>query len=227
MRSHPNPFIQPYWDYPAWQAELLLAIQSKVHLPDNEDTPGLHGTVRFLFDDGVIKNPVIVASTGVPKLDTLMLQQIVTAQIPKPYGQNTNQPHEFQLSLEMLTPYKLFEYHVYASIDKTKLYGRDAIISVHTGITAVDFDYLDGIALNITVAKSSGHADLDRSSVETVSKAELPAAPPGYVGKTLHMQVIVCYEMHDSFNQTNNCPVGENIIAVVGTRIRRTYTTYN
>ena len=227
MRSHPNPFTQPYWVYPAWQSALLLAVQSKVHLPDNEDTSGLHGTVRFLLDNGVIKNPVIVASTGDPKLDTLMLQQVVSAKAPKPLGQHTDQPHEFELQLEMFTPYESFEYNVYVAIDNTAEYTRDPLVKDETGIATVAFDYMDGKALNIVIAKSSGHSDLDHLSVKAVSSAIMPAPPPGYARKTVHLQAFVCFFIVSSFSVPSNCPSGKNVIDVTGARIRRTAVVRN
>lgn len=217
---------QAYWMNPFWQAELFSAVQCVARLPSNAAspaTPGIHGTIKFLFDNGAVKDPVIVESTGNPQLDKLLLQQVVTAKVPKPYGLHTDQPHEFELPLEMFTPYKSFEYNVYAAIDRTKFYGRDAIIKGDTGSTTVDFDYLDGKALNIAIAKSSGSRYLDQPSVDTVSKALLPAAPPGYAGKTLHMVVIFCYDI----NYAKKCPTGKNVIDVEGTRImRRTVVTY-
>jgi len=227
MRSHPNPFTQPYWVYPAWRSALFLAVQTKVHLPDNENTPGLHGTVRFLFDNGVIKNPVIVASTGDPKLDTLMLQQVLSAKVPKPQGQHTDQPHEFELQLEMFTPYESFEYNVYVAIDNTAEYTSDTLLKNETGIATVAFDYLDGKALNIVIAKSSGHSDLDQLSVKAVSSAVMPAPLPGYARKTVHLQADVCYFIVTSFSEPNNCPPGKNVIDVTGARIRRTAVVRN
>jgi outer membrane biosynthesis protein TonB len=227
MRSHPNPFTLPYWVYPAWQSALFLAVQSKVHLPTNENTAGIHGTVRFLIDNGVIKNPVIVASTGDPKLDTLMLLQVLSAKVPKPLGQHTDQPHEFELQLEMFTPYESFEYNVYVAIDNTAEYTRDPLLKDETGIATVAFDYMDGKALNIVIAKSSGHSDLDQLSVKAVSSAVMPAPPPGYTRKTVHLQAHICYFIVSSFSEPSNCPPGKNVIDVTGARIRRTAVVRN
>ena len=206
---------------PYWQAEMFEAVQCTVHLPDDTTspaTPDVHGTVKFLFANGKIEDPEIVASTGNPDLDKLMLQQVVTAKIPKPFGLHTGQPHAFELPLEMFTPYESFQYNVYAAIDRTKFYSRDAILKGDTGRTTVDFDYLDGKALNIVIAKSSGSKYLDQPSVDAVSRAVLPAAPPGYAGKTVPMEVIVCY----CLNSSKSCPTGKNVIVVEGTRIVRT-----
>ncbi|MGA9853258.1 MAG: hypothetical protein WBR15_10040 [Gammaproteobacteria bacterium] len=214
-----------YWMNPYWQAEMLTAMQSVVRLPANASssaTPRIYGTLKFLFDNGAIKDPVIVTSTGDPALDKLLLQQVVTAKVPKPFGAHTDQAHEFELRLEMFTPYETFEYDLNAAIDSKKGYTRDAILKGNMGITTVDFDYLDGKALNIAVAKSSGHKDLDQISIDTISGAILPPPPPGYAGKTVHMQLIFCYDIVTSFNQPGKCPVGGNIISVEGARIKRT-----
>ncbi len=217
---------QAYWMNPYWQAGLFSAVQSVVHLPANPAgpvTPGIQGTVKFLFANGKIEDPEIVASTGDPDLDKLMLQQVVTAKIPKPYGLHTDQPHEFELPLEMFTLYKSFEYNVYAEIDRKQEYPRDPLLQDIMGITAFDFDYLDAKASHIVMVKSSGNKQLDKASIGAVTKAKLPAAPPGYAGKTLHMVVIFCYDI----NYVETCPTGKNVIDVEGTRIvRRTVVTY-
>ncbi len=115
----------------------------------------------------------------------------------------------------MFTPYKSFEYNVVAAIDRKHDYPRDPILQDITGSTSLDFDYLDAKASHIVIIKSSGDKELDKSSVNAVSRAKLPTTPPGYAGKTLPMEVIVCY----CLNNTNNCPTGKNVIVVEGTRI--------
>ncbi len=207
---------QAYWTNPFWQAELFSAVQSVVHLPANAASPakpGVHGTVKFLFANGKIEDPEIVASTGNPDLDKLLLQQVVTAKAPEPIGLHTDQPHEFGLTLEMFTPFESFEHNVYAAINRMKVYGRDPLLYDETGNTTVDFDYRDAKAQNIVIAKSSRHKELDKSSVGAVSRAVMPPAPPGYAGKTLHMQVIFCYDINDAIK----CPTGKNVIDVEGT----------
>ena len=97
------PGANPYWMNQFWQTELFTAVQSVVHLPTAagfapKSEP--HGTVRFLYDNGAIRDPVIVESTGSPEMDKLLLQQVITAKIPKPFGRNIDQPHEFQVSLK-------------------------------------------------------------------------------------------------------------------------------
>ena len=210
------PGNRPYWTNVAWQAQMFEAIQCMVHLPANTINPAkpdVHATVKFLFDHGAVKDPVIVASTGNPDLDKLLLQQVVTAKAPEPIGLHTDQPHEFGLTLEMFTPFESFEYNVYAAINRMKVYGRDPLLYDETGNTTVDFDYRDAKAQNIVIAKSSGHKELDKSSVGAVSRAVMPPAPPGYAGKTLHMVAIFCYDINDAIK----CPTGKNVIDVEGT----------
>ncbi len=220
------PGNRPYWTNVAWQAQMFEAIQYMVHLPANAASPakpGVHGTVKFLFANGKIEDPEIVASTGNPDLDKLLLQQVVTAKVPKPYGLHTDQPHEFELPLQMFAPYESFQYNVYAAIDRKKVYGREALLKDDTGITTVGFDYRDGKALNIVIVKSSGSRYLDQRSVAAVSSAVMPPPSPGYAGKTLHMVAIFCYDI----NNAHKCQTGENVIDVEGTRIvRRTVVTY-
>ena len=215
------PPQQPYWMNPYWQAEMFEAVQCTVHLPDDTTspaTPDVHGTVKFLFANGKIEDPEIVASTGNPDLDKLMLQQVVTAKIPKPFGLHTDQPHEFELPLKLLTPYKSFLYNVYARINRNQEYPRDPLLGDIMGITVIDFDYLDAKASHIAITKSSGNKQLDQASLGAVSRAVMPPPSPGYASKTLHMVAIFCYDI----NNAEKCPAGNNVIDVYGTRIMRT-----
>lgn len=224
-RSTPPRLFYPaatsYWANPFWQAGMFAAVQSVVHQPaiaGTVPTPGIHGTVRFLYDHGAIKNPVIVESTGNPELDKLLLLQVTTAKVPEPFGRDIEQPHEFALPLKMLTPYESFEYNVYLAIKFKITYGRNALIYGETGNVTVNFDYLDAKVQNIVIGKSSGHGDLDKSSIAAVSNAVMPPPPPGYTGKMVPMQAIFCY----NFNFARKCPIGKNIIEVDGWRIKRT-----
>lgn len=227
--NQPSQFYPPqqsYWMNPYWQAGMFEAVQRVVHLPDETTSPAapeVHGTVKFLYDNGTLSDPEIVTSTGNPNLDKLMLQQVVTAKIPKPFGLHTEQPHEFELPLKMLTPYKSFLYNVYAGIDRKKVFPRDPLLGDIMGIATIDFDYLDAKASHIVTAKSSGNAELDQASIHAVTKATMPEVPPGYAGKTIHLLVIFCYDI----NYAQKCPMGGNVIDVSGTRIlRRTVVTY-
>jgi len=114
-----NPATQPYWSNPYWQLNLLQAVQSVVHLPPNAPTPakpGIHATVQFTYDQGTIRDPLIVASTGSPDLDKLLLQQVMTAKIPKPDGLHANEPHAFKMPLQMFTVYESFQFNLYLAI---------------------------------------------------------------------------------------------------------------
>ena len=215
-----NPDKDPYWEDPKWQAALLAAVQSVVHTDsDTADlsAPGYHVTVQFSFHDGDIEDPQIVQSTGRPDLDQLVLQQVVTAVVPKPTGYDADEPHPFALELDVPTPLESFEYTLYPSIDAQKVYPKDSIIDGDMGIAVVDFDYLDGMIRNITIAKSSKDHVLDGSSYNAVSRAIPPAVPLAYAHKTLHMEVVFCY----SLNNAMKCSLGKNVIEVQGTRFRR------
>jgi outer membrane biosynthesis protein TonB len=215
-----KPDQHAYWNDPKWQASLLNAVQSAVHAPasvPSASTPGIHGTVEFLFANGTVQNPVIVTSTGNPDYDKLMLQQVATANVPAPIGPHANESHEFELPLDMPTPFEAFQSEVYAAIDYRKLYPREGLLGGSTGTTTVDFDYLDAKVSNIKITKSSGDRPLDNASVTAISNALLPTPPSFDVGKTLHIQVLLCY----SLNNTNSCPSGKNVIYVTGTRYVR------
>lgn len=207
--------IHAYWNNPFWQERLLYAVQSVVHQSDT-GTPitGVNGMVRFTVANGAIESPAIVASTGYAALDQLMLQQVASAKPPETRGPHAGEPHEFELLLDMLTPYDSFQYSVYRAIDWQKVYPKDPIISGSTGDTVVDFDYLDAKAQNIVIALKSKDKDLDGASINVVSKAELPAAPPGYTGKSVHMEVVFCY----TINNSPSCPSGRNVIGVRAAR---------
>jgi hypothetical protein len=217
-----NPSTQAYWSDPWWQTSLLSAVQSVVHQTDMTGTPitGVNATVRFTLANGVIEYPEIVISTGNVDLDNLMLQQVASARPPKTIGPHAGEPHEFELQLDMLTPFDSFQYNVYRAIDAQKIYPKEAVIGGHGGNTTVDFDYLDAKAQNIVKTKSSGDKGMDKAAIDAVTRAILPVPPPDYSGKLLHMEVVVCYSLETPQNEVNNrCPMGENVIAVIGTRI--------
>ncbi len=220
-----NPDKDPYWEDPKWQAALLNTVQSVVHAPaDTPDlsAPGYHVTVQFSFHDGDIEGPQIVESTGHPDLDQLVLQQVVTAVVPKPTGFDAAEPHPFALELDVPTPLESFESGVFAAIDAWKVYPKDSIMHGSTGNTTVDFDYMDGKVRNVSVIRTSKDRDMDGASVSAVARAVMPSTPPAYAGKTLHMEVIVCYSLIQSQTEVvNPCPAGRNVVQVTGTRIRR------
>lgn len=213
-----------YWENPDWQSLLLGDIQSVVHQPtDTDKTPitGVNAMVRFTLADGVIKDPQIVASTGYGDLDKLMLQQVASAKPPETWGPHASESHEFELLLDMLTPLDSLQYNIYKAIDNYKVYPKDGIIAGATGNTTVGFDYLDGKANNIALTGSSKNKDLDKAAIGAVTRAVLPPAPMTYIGKPIHMEVLVCYSLIFSRTDVKNpCPTNKDVIQVLGTRIR-------
>lgn len=221
-----DPAKDPYWLDPRWAKGLLDAAQSVVHDPvpvTDLTTVGPRVTIKFTFADGRIQDPAIIAGTGDPALDDLLLKQVITAQVAKPTGLHAEEAHGFLLDLDMPTPFESFQGSVYDSIDHQKLYPKDAIFAGTMGETTTDFDYLDGKANSIAIVKSSNNHDLDKASLDAVTRAAMPSAPPAYAGKGTHMEVIVCYALND----TKRCPVADNVILVFGTRVKTvTVTSY-
>lgn len=212
--------IDPYWEDQRWAKALLDATEAVVRDPvalSDTTTIGPHVAIKFTFANGMIQDPAIIAGTGDPSLDELLLKQVVTAQVPKPGGVHADEPHGFLLDLDMLTPYESFQDSVYAAIDQYKVYPKNALIAGDIGATTLDFDYLDGKANGITVVASSKSRDLDESSLAAVTRALLPPAPSAYAGKTLHMEVTICYNL----NNSKNCKIARNVVLVRGTRVRR------
>ncbi len=215
-----NAPIDPYWEDQRWAKALLDATEAVAHDPvalSDTTTVGPHVAVKFTFADGMIRDPAIIAGTGDPSLDELLLKQVVTAQVPKPGGVHANEPHGFLLELDMLTPYESFEDSVFTSIDAAKVYPKEALLSEAIGSTKLDFDYLDGKAADITIVTSSKDRELDKSSLAAVMNALMPPSPPAYAGKTLHMEVTICYNL----NNSKNCQIARNVILVRGVLLRR------
>ena len=216
-----KPNAAPYWSDLRFDAELLNAVQSAVHYPDDvidESLQSIRGTVQFTIVDGKIQDPQIVESTGHSGLDELMLKQVASASIPKPTGPNADEPHAFSMQLSMPTAFESAEY---TAIDNWKIYPKEAIIGGSQGNVIVGFDYLDGKASNIAIAKFSRDRSLDAASLSAVSKASFPLPPPGYAGKTLHLEVDICY----SINNTPVCPTTGRVIHVTATRVVK-HSTY-
>lgn len=214
-----DPAADPYWLDPVWAKALLDAAQSVVQYPappTDMKTVGPQVTIKFTFADGAIKDPAIIAGTGDPTLDDLLLKQVSSAQVPKPAGLHTDEPHGFLLDLDMLTPFESFQRSVYSAIDRYKIYPKDAVFAGTMGQTTVDFDYIDGKANGIAIVKSSNNHVLDKASLNTVTNAIMPPVPPAYAGRNMHMEVVVCYALNDP----KLCPVANNVILVFGARIR-------
>jgi len=219
-----DPAKDPYWQNPAWTAALFRAVQSAVQEPgDPADTTthGAHAKVKFTYADGVIEYPDIVESTGNPDLDKLMLHQVASVQPPVAAGLRADETHEFVTDLDMPTPFEAFQSGIYSAIDAQKVYPKDAVIGGAGGVNAVDFDYLDGSIAGITLVQSSKNKDLDKASVNAVTKAVMPPVPAAYAGKARHMEAIFCYSLDGSERIGPSCPAALNVIFVTGTRIRR------
>ncbi|MFI4920744.1 MAG: hypothetical protein ACHQAZ_03780, partial [Gammaproteobacteria bacterium] len=93
----------------------------------------------------------------------------------------------------------------------------EALIYGSQGVTTVSFDYLDGKASNVMVTKTSHDKLLDETSYQTVYKTILPSPPAAYAGKTLHMEVLICYSINDNYP----CQTFRHAVLVRGTRYRR------
>lgn len=148
-----------------------------MHAPsDDPHLPalGLNATVKFTFQDGITEYPEIIQGTGDVEMDNLILRHLAAAQAPKPIGPHVDEPHEFVLVLQMLTPLGSIEDSVRAAIDYVKIYSKEALLEGAREITTVGFDYLDGKTSTISVAHSSNDHYLDKASMFAVSKASLP-----------------------------------------------------
>ncbi|MGH8398617.1 MAG: energy transducer TonB, partial [Gammaproteobacteria bacterium] len=75
------------------------------------------------------------------------------------------------------------------------VYPRQAILAGTTGVTQVAFDYLNGNAINIHIASSSGDKSLDRAAMDAVQRAQYPSPPPGIVGKLIHIVVPITFSL--------------------------------
>ena len=210
----------PYWENPKWDKTLLDTVQASVHNPaDPADmsTPVLHAVVKFTYLAGTVEYPEVIQSTGDTEKDQLLLHQLASFQPPVAAGIDADKPHEFVLDLDMPTPYGAFQYKILDAIEYAKVYPKEAIIGGYQGLAIVSFDYLDGKASNIKIAKSSKNHYLDEASIRAVSMASLPPPPPVYAGKTWHLQQVFCY----SLNGQGNCPARREVVQVHGTLVRR------
>jgi outer membrane biosynthesis protein TonB len=63
-----------------------------------------------------------------------------------------------------------------------------------TGLTTVEYDYLNGHATNIHVTDPSGDSLLDRVAAAAVNGAKYPLPGPELVDKTIHDTVFVIFD---------------------------------
>jgi len=78
---------------------------------------------------------------------------------------------------EALPPMQDFEAEMCGAIEDKWAWPSDLILAGQLGPSVVDFDYIDGNVSNIKVTRSSGSALVDKSYIEAIREARMPAPP--------------------------------------------------
>lgn len=215
--SPPGKRDDAYWNDQRWDGTLLSAVQDALHYPvDSTGRPllpvpySVKATVGFDYVQGRIQDPKIVDSSGRQDLDAAFVAQVAMANAPKSYGSHAAEPHHFELELDMPTPLLAFLDAEHRAINSRRVYPRQAVMEGAEGANVVSFDYLDGVASNITIDRSSGYKPLDDASVKAVAEATLPRAPAWLGTDSLHMQVVICY----SLGNDDICPKTRQVLQI-------------
>lgn len=193
--SYPSSDVGVYWQDEHWNRELLAALESSLHYPD--DASGLplrpvpesvQATVGFTYIDGKIQDPVIIKTSGRSDLDAAFLSQIISAQPPKVSGGHAAEPRPFYFTLTMRTPREAFETAVCKAIDAKFIYPKDAILAGQLGVTILKFQYHAGKASVIALLRSSGSKLVDEAFMQALGKAQMPPAPAWLPAQPLAMK---------------------------------------
>jgi TonB family protein len=208
----------PYWQDQQWDQALFKAVQASIHYPPDAIDRGagsVHGKVDFTYIDGRIEDPQLAESTGHPDLDAALIKQVAAANdLPKAKGTHATEPHAFELELDMRMPLEELEYTLQSAIHANMFYPKEAVMEGAQGTPSVNFQYLDGKASDVIIAKTSGDKFLDAAALRTVSTAKLPSPPPAFAGHPLNMQIAICY----SLGSSGVCPKAtEHVIQVLNT----------
>lgn len=203
--SYPSGSDGAYWYDKHWHRQLLAALQSSLHYPnDATGQPArpvpetVQATVSFTYNDAKIQDPKIVKSSGRLELDTAFLSGISTAQPPKASGSHAAEAHQFVVALEMRTPMQDFEAAILKEINAKWIWPRDLLLAGMLGPITVEFNYYDGKVSDIKAVGSTGSTIMDKAVMRTVAAANMPSPPTWLPRESLAMKAILDYQLGES-----------------------------
>ncbi len=186
----------PYWDNPKWVNALGKMVQDSIHYPKNaskENFPGGNAIVLFTYDNGHLRSPTILISTGSKLLDAAILEQISSISPPQAQGLNTETPHEFEMKVTVY-PLEISLFRTIQEELQTHIqYPQRAIIVGATGVVVASFSYRNGSVFDAKIESSSDNRALDQAVLYELQTISFPKPPAWLKDKTFSLRVPVCF----------------------------------
>lgn len=183
----------PYWQNLQWVNTLATAVHKNIHYPKtaaNENFPSGTAVVTFYYDNGRLRAPHIVQSTGSSLLDAAIIEQIADIKPPTADGLDTTTPHGFQMNIDMYPA----DIEMFRAIQRTLQEHIQYPFGGGSGGTVVaEFKYRDGEILDPKIKTSSGNSTLDHAVMKELQTTVLPKPPDWLVNKTFSFELPYCF----------------------------------
>ncbi|MGH8283102.1 MAG: hypothetical protein ACRESE_04570 [Gammaproteobacteria bacterium] len=193
----------PYWENPQWVNALSETVHKDIQYPNDaatEDFPSGTAIVTFTYDNGKLKAPRILKSTGSPILDAAIVKQISNIPPPQAQGLNIAAPHDFEMEIGMYAAdtkfFKVISYaigshlrHVHWPVAAQWRGMKQGAV----GWVIVGFQYRNGIILDTEIVQSNGNAILDKLVLNSLRTTPMPMPPDLAKNKILNIQAPFCF----------------------------------
>lgn len=184
----------PYWQNPQWVNALATAVHQNIRYPKTaaaENFPSGTAIVTFYYDNGRLRAPHIVQSTGSSMLDASILEQIANIKPLMAKGLDTTMPHGFQMIIYMNPP-ELIE--LYRAIQGTLAkHINYPFLGGSGGMVLAEFKYRNGVIIDPRIKTSSGHLALDQAVMKELQTTALPKPPDWLRNKTFYFELPYCF----------------------------------
>lgn len=206
----------PYWQNPQWVNALATAVHQNIRYPKTaaaENFPSGTAIVTFYYDNGRLRAPRIVQSTGSSMLDASIIAQIPKIKPPSAAGSDTDTPHAFQMIIPMSPISSSLRLALSQALAEHIQYPIMAERYGSSGLLIAYFEYKDGVILNPKIQKSSGSIRLDQAVLNELRMTTLPKPPDWLKNKTFSFSVPYCFGLltcANTITQVRYVPAGES-----------------
>lgn len=190
----------PYWQNLQWVNSLATTVHKNIQYPKsavNENFPSGTAVVTFYYDNGSLRAPHIVQSTGSRLLDTAIIEQIPEIKPPVAEGLDLTTPRGFQMNINLYPA----DIEMFRTIQRTLQEHIQYPFGGGSGGTVVaEFKYRDGEILDPKIITSSGNSALDHTVMKELQTTALPKPPDWLANKTFSFELPYCFGLG-----TNSC----------------------
>ena len=195
----------PYWENPQWINKLGEAVHNGMHYSPvgvASNLPSGTAVIVFTYDNGRLRSPSILRSTGSTILDSAILEQLLKIRPPMAQGLENKIPHTFQMAVEMHDANLDLFKDIAKDLQSHIYYPRRALLSGASGIVVIGFKYRNGRVSDATIKTSSGYSSLDRAALHEVQALTFPEPPPALSNQTFSLELPFCFGL----NHNSPCP---------------------